>query len=262
MNVPSFNRQRIAWRKLRRVFSNPAGHWIIHYSCESFYEIQDGLSPRIASISVRNLDSGHTVSFSIHQSAEKLGVSSSDIRSKYRIIEAKLLKGFFDFSRNNPDNIYIHWNMRNSNYGFEALEHRYQVLHQDARSLNIRDQQRIDLARLFKDVYGDKYINKPCLQHILSKNQIDLKDFLTGAQEAKRFEEGHFSDLHRSTLRKVDAISEIARRSHEHKLLVNTPSILLHTAIFVSVWQYFVENKTITFLGSVCSIFAVTKFGC
>ena len=225
-------------------------------------KIKNGLSPRIASISVRNLGSGRTESFSIHQIAEQQGVSSGEICSKYQTLEAKLLERFFGFVRDSPDNRYIHWNMRNSNYGFEAFEHRYQVLHRDSRSLNIRDGQRIDLARIFKDIYGDEYITKPCLENILPKNRIELKDFLTGAEEAKAFEKQRFSDLHRSTLRKVDAIAELARRSHEHKLQVNTPKIHVHASFFVSTWKYIVENKAIAFVGSLCSIIAALSYAC
>jgi len=39
--------------------------WVIHYSCESFYDRPNGASPRITSIAVRKLDSGQTLSFSI-----------------------------------------------------------------------------------------------------------------------------------------------------------------------------------------------------
>lgn len=44
---------------------------IIHYSCESFYNITDGRSPRITSIAVRYYRTGQTISFSIHKVAEK-----------------------------------------------------------------------------------------------------------------------------------------------------------------------------------------------
>ena len=44
---------------------------VIHYSCESFYDRPDGKSPRITSIAVRNLVTGQTESFSIHQIAER-----------------------------------------------------------------------------------------------------------------------------------------------------------------------------------------------
>ncbi|HUF19319.1 MAG TPA: hypothetical protein VMP00_01065, partial [Burkholderiales bacterium] len=44
---------------------------VIHYSCESFYDKTDGKTPRITFIAVRNLRSGQTDSFSIHQMAEE-----------------------------------------------------------------------------------------------------------------------------------------------------------------------------------------------
>ena len=48
---------------------------IIHYSCESFYDLPDGRTPRITSIAIRNFSTGQTVSFSIHKCAEQKGVA-------------------------------------------------------------------------------------------------------------------------------------------------------------------------------------------
>ncbi len=45
---------------------------VIHYSCESFYDTQDGRTARVTSIAVRNLSTGQTSSFSIHKSAEEM----------------------------------------------------------------------------------------------------------------------------------------------------------------------------------------------
>ncbi|MBC1300093.1 hypothetical protein GNF11_35475 [Nostoc sp. UCD122] len=56
---------------------------VIHYSCESFYDRPDGSSPRITSIAVRNLESGQTTSFSIHQVAERKGFSAIALEQHY-----------------------------------------------------------------------------------------------------------------------------------------------------------------------------------
>lgn len=42
-----------------RLFADAANVWVIHYSCESFYDRTDGRSPGITSIAVRKLDAGH-----------------------------------------------------------------------------------------------------------------------------------------------------------------------------------------------------------
>ena len=261
MNTVNHKRQKAGWRTLNHVFSEANSHWIIHYSCESFYESASRQSSRIASISVRNLDSAQTKSFSISLTAEKMSIADDQIWSRYREVESVLLAEFFDFVRNNPDNTYIHWNMRDSNYGFEALEHRFQVLHREKRGLiNIPQDKKIDLARLMKDIYGNQYIEKPCLGNILQKNNIESKHFIEGVHEATLFQDGQFGDLHRSTLRKVEVIAEIARRSHEHNFKVNTPIVSLHVVPYLR--NQIVENKTIAFLGSAGSIISLILFRC
>lgn len=52
---------------------------IIHYSCESFYNTNDGRTPRITSVVIRNFATGQTASFSIHKSAEQMGALYKEI---------------------------------------------------------------------------------------------------------------------------------------------------------------------------------------
>ena len=49
-------------------------------------------------------------------------------------------------------------------------------------------------------------------------NSITGKDALTGAGEAKAFEEGEYVKLHQSTLRKVDVISNLLDRTLDGSL--------------------------------------------
>ena len=59
--------RREAKKQLAKISDNRNNVVVIHYSCESFYDRPDGTSPRITSIAVRNLATGQTESFSIHQ---------------------------------------------------------------------------------------------------------------------------------------------------------------------------------------------------
>jgi hypothetical protein len=65
---------------------------------------------------------------------------------------------------------YLHWNMRDINYGFAALEHRYRVL--GGGPIVIEDDKKIDLARLLIDVYGVGYAGHPRLVQLLAMNHI------------------------------------------------------------------------------------------
>ena len=119
-------------KSARKIFSdidkNPSKYLIIHYSCESFYDIKDGHTPRVTSIAVYDYATAQTDSFSIHKMAEKLHVDISDIKSHYDELEKSMLDEFFEYAKEHKTYFWIHWNMRDMNYGFKAIEHRYSVL--------------------------------------------------------------------------------------------------------------------------------------
>ena len=71
-----YNRQKEAKEKIKDIFKNKNNVFIIHYSCESFYNIENGRTPRITSIVVKYLDSCNDVSFSIHKIAEIEDISN------------------------------------------------------------------------------------------------------------------------------------------------------------------------------------------
>src|SRR3954449_8797099 len=115
MSAPNPKRQQKGWATLDEIFRDAANVWVIHYSCESFYDRPEGRSPRITSIAVRNLDSGQTASFSIHRIAERAQISFDKIEKKYDELERKMLDGFFEHTRNHRGTKYLHWNMRDIN---------------------------------------------------------------------------------------------------------------------------------------------------
>ena len=118
---------------------------------------------------------------------------------------------------------YLHWNMRDANYGFQAIEHRLRVLcGNDSSFYVVHDRDKIDLSRLLQDIYGSDYIEHPRMEKLVHKNDIALLDFLPGYKEAKAFEDRDFAALHLSTLRKVDVIANIALLAHDRTLRTNT----------------------------------------
>jgi hypothetical protein len=197
-------------KQLADIINNPKNVTIIHYSCESFYDRPDGSSPRITSIGVRNLYSGQTTSFSIHQVAEIKAYSKDDIEINYNSLEKLMLDDFYQYVSSHQHYTWVHWNMRDINYGFPAIAHRYRVL--GGNPLEINESNMVDLARLLVAIYGTKYISHPRLQKLMEKNKITDKDFLSGADEATAFQKKEYVKLHQSTLRKVDVIANITER--------------------------------------------------
>lgn len=161
-------RRRDAKKQLTKINKNRNNVVVIHYSCESFYDHPDGTSSRITSIAVRNWVLGQTVSFSIHQIAErdkKLSIESINVH--YDELEKKMLKEFYDYAEKHKNDTWLHWNMRNINYGFAALEHRYKVL--GGKPFEIHESCRCDLSLLLHWLYGRDYVEHPRFESLVEK---------------------------------------------------------------------------------------------
>lgn len=192
---------------------------VIHYSCESFYDIKDGRTPRVTSIAVRQFSSGQTISFSIHKSAELKRVALAEIAAKYDELEKDMLSEFFAFLKTKPDHTFVHWNMRDINYGFQAIEHRFKVLR--GKPIAISDDKKFDLAHELVALFGRGYAPHGAsgrLHSLMDMNHITAKDALNGAGEAEAFEKQEFVKLHQSTLRKVDVIANLLDRTLDGSL--------------------------------------------
>lgn len=192
---------------------------LIHYSCENFYDRPEGKSPRVTSIAVRNFLSGQTISFSIHKVAELKAVPFDQIEQHYDQLEKEMLEEFFAFMGERRTHIWVHWNMRDMNYGFPALEHRLRTLGGDP--VILEDSKKVDLARLLVALFGPKYVGHHRLEKLIEKNNMTKMDFLTGAQEADAFDGKEYVRLHQSTLRKADTFGNILSRTMDGTLKTN-----------------------------------------
>jgi hypothetical protein len=244
--------RRAAKKRLSELIAYPEYTVVIHYSCESFYDRPDGSSPRITSIAVYNLGSGQTNSFSIHQKAEIKKYSSNDIEKHYEELEKMMLDDFFDFVKLHEKYNWLHWNMRDINYGFQAIAHRYKVLGGEPREID--DSNRADLSRLLTNIYGDKYIGHPRLQRLMEKNQITDKDFLAGAEEADAFKNKEYVKLHQSTLRKVNVLAKIAERTENGSLKTNANWKDIYGSYPEALGEFLKENWVINVILFICTI--------
>lgn len=209
-------KRRAATSKLEEVSRNRETVVLVHYSCESFYDRPDGRSPRITSIAVRNLGNAQTTSFSIHQVAERRGIPSVEIRSQYDTLEKAMLEEWYEHVRRHSTSRWLHWNMRDVNYGFPAIAHRFQVL--KGKPVEVEEARLFDFAKLLIDIHGPGYTGHPRFQSLSQLNNISLKDFLTGQEEANAFDAGDYVKLHQSTLRKVDIMANLFNRYEEGSL--------------------------------------------
>ena len=247
---------REARSSLDRVVANAANVVVIHYSCESFYDRPNGASPRITSIAVRNLSSAQTKSFSIHQIAERdKKVSIEDIEANYDDLEKKMLKEFYEYVETHHTHLWLHWNMRDINYGFPAIAHRFMVL--GGKPVEIHESQLVDLARILVGMFGVGYAGHPRLTWLVKENKISDRDLLSGEDEANAFEGRQYVRLHQSTLRKVDILANIVSRVGNGTLKTNATM----KEVYGSYFRYFAElareHWIVTVLGVLGSIASI-----
>lgn len=89
-----------------------------------------------------------------------------------------MLDEFFKFAKNHDKNYWIHWNMRDIKYGFQALEHRYKIL--KGKSYVISDDKKYDLGIKIIDIYSSNFIDHPRFSKLVEANNITDKDMLSG----------------------------------------------------------------------------------
>lgn len=238
--------RREARKQLVEICEKRHGVFVIHYSCESF-------CGRITSIAVRNLATAQTRSFSIHQVAERdMNMHPENIEGQYDRLEREILEEFFSYAKNHEDCIWLHWNMRNASYGFEALENRFKI--HGEKPFRIPESCRQDVARLLIELYGENYIDHRRLEMLAKKNGISMLDFLIGEEEAEAFNEKRYVALHRSTLRKVDIISDIVVRAADNTLVTDAKEWKLYGSYFAFLMEKAREHPILGVIVAVVSV--------
>jgi hypothetical protein len=252
------SRRKEARAELERLFDHPDNLNIIHYSCESFYDRVDGTSPRITSIAVRHVGSRQTTSFSIHQVAELRGVTADQMEGVYDELERTMLNDFYKHVRQHAGRHWIHWNMRDANYGFQAIAHRHRVL--GGCPVDLAEDHLYDLASKLIDIYGRSYAQNPRLERLMEINRISRNNFLSGAEEARAFERKDYVKLHQSTLRKVDVIHSFAEKELDRTLRTNA-SLADQLGFSPPAWvDWLSENWIVRLLAAVGIVFTIISF--
>jgi hypothetical protein len=235
-----------------RIKKDPENFYIVHYSCQSLNDDNEGLSPRITSIGVTHFATEQTVSFSTHAIAEEMGIAREDVQRNFDAVERKLLHHFYGFIRDRRDKYWVHWNMRNLTYGFEHLEHRYRILGgSDAAVIPV--ERRINLNDILSDKYGSNYAGHPKMKNLMEMNGGVHRNFLTGEEELQAFKNNEFIRMHNSTLCKLGFFSSVIRKAMAGKLRTASRGFgILLDRIFESRLA-----KLIGFSSSVLAVLAV-----
>ena len=162
-----------------------------------------------------------------------------------------MLKQFFDFIAENDNSYWLHWNMSNINYGFEALAHRYKVLTQND-SKRIPDSRRFNLSDLILSVYGRNCVEHPRMPNFMKLNGGIHRDTLFGKEEVEAFSAKEYVKLHKSTMSKVYWFNKMYFLLQQNKIKVQNKN-----------WGYqvncFLERPTIKLLGFVAVLFTIVQ---
>lgn len=258
MSPPNPERQREARKRLDDVLAHPPVVWAIHYACQDFYQGARLAAPRVTALAARNLDRGETLCFSIATEAELAGLAPEVIPGELDRLERSLLDKVNQFLVENRSMRFIHWNMRDATYGFAALEHRYRVL--GGTPVTIPEGQKLDLAKLFVDLYGVGYAGTAPRETLARMNHLSLAGFLSGAEEAKHFEEGHYRAVQTSVLVKVKLIADLAELAQARGLRTNATWWTLNVGRLREAYETFERNPVIA-LASLLFAGLSTGFG-
>ncbi len=242
-------------QEIDKISNNLEHTLIIHYSCESFFNIKDGRTPRITSIAIQNLKTSQTESFSIHKMAEINNVKIKNIKKKYDKLEKQMLNEFFIYIEKREQYTFIHWNMRDINYGFSAIEHRYQVL--GGTPFKIADNNKLDLAISLIDIYSKKYSGHGefgRFYNLIKINDITDRAMLNGKEEAEAFENEKYIELHQSTLRKVNCLSDIIYKVLDRSLIIEAEFMDIYGIYPKAIIGYIKEHWIFTFFGIIALI--------
>lgn len=221
---------------------------IIHYSCESFFNL-NGRTPRVTSICVKNRGNNITKTFSIHLQAQ---FNKRDLYSltdtDFDHLEKSMLKDFSEFIKKHSTYNWVHWNMRNSSYGFEAISNRYRI--HGGHLKEIEDQFKFDLPEVLGHIYTysfEEHKPKGQLLNLALRNSISDRDALIGKDEATSFDNKEYLKLHMSTCRKVEIIDRILTLEEKKQLRVNSSRIKIYGLTPLGIFEI-VRNNWILFL--------------
>ena len=212
-------------RLLEQLAQKPSECIIIHYARQNLYDNEAGrATPRIIAIMLKSLDGRWNHCFAIHYEAEKAKIILEEIENYYDLLEGKLLSGFVSFVKKNKNSNWLHWDMSEVHFSFEAIKHRYDVLNDGDMSgyEEIPYANRVNLNTILKDLYGNNYENEPYFEGLMKTNKGSiLNGYLDEAGEAKAFKELKFPQILESLKTKTNFLIEIISLYSSDKLRVS-----------------------------------------
>lgn len=240
--------RKIAVRNLNKITEDPSKVLFVHYSESSTYDDDDygNISPIITSIVIKSLDGQIDKQFAIHLEADKADIPKDQIQDSYRELELRILKLYNDFVRRNLDCFWIHWDMKNIHFGFEAIKHRYEKIFESLEDYcEIPSNKKKNLRTIIEGMYGDDFVSgSDSLKALMLCNSDNIEDstYLSKDNESSQFENKNFIGVIKSVDIKVEFIKKATKKLSYKKLIVSNKN---NYAVFVDT----VNHPIITFIG-------------
>lgn len=185
-------------RDLRALRDTGSRVFAVHYACENLFTARDK-PPAIAAIAFQDIFSLDAAVYCQTDRAENG--------------ERHVLESYKRFLAEHPDARLIHWNMNSAEFGFRALSNRFAHVIPDADPpIEHPADREIDLDDLMALGYGRDFADHPKLVNIAKLNDFQTQYFLSGKEEADRFEKGDLAAVRRSVAEKAKLLTFLTKR--------------------------------------------------
>ena len=244
--------RKIAVKNFHELVADPSQVFCIHYSQSQTFEDDYGnISPIITCIVIKSLDEAVDKQFAIHFEADKAGIPKDQIQDSYRELELRILKSFNDFVRRNKDCLWVHWDMKNIHFGFEAIKHRYEKIFENTEDFeDIPSNKKYNLLLLLEGMYGENFVSgSDRLKAFMTANNDDVDDpkYLSTGRESSDFDEKNFKGVIDSVDCKVEFLKKAAGKLLTRKLVIPNKNSY---ALFLDI----VTHPIFSFIGFVGSL--------
>lgn len=245
--------RKIAVKNLKKITEDSSKVLFVHYSASNTYDDDDygNISPIITSIVIKSLDGQIDKQFAIHLEADKADIPKDQIQDSYRELELRILRLYNDFAKRHLDCYWIHWDMKNIHFGFEAIKHRYEKIFEDLNDYcEVPNPKKKNLRTILEGMYGDNFVSgSDTLKALMLCNSNDIEDgnYLSFDDESSQFGNKNFGAVIKSVDLKVDFIKKATKKLGSKKLVVSNRN---RYAIFVDM----VDHPMFTFIGWIVGI--------
>lgn len=248
----AYKDRKIALNNLEKLIEDPSKVLCIHYSqSQTFDDDYGNISPIITSIVIKSLDDKIDKQFAIHFEADKAGIPKDQIQDSYRELELRILKSFNDFVKRHGHCIWVHWDMKNIHFGFEAIKHRYEKIFEGLGDYyEIPSHNRRSLYRILEGMYGEGFVKGPDqFKELMTTNNsgVDHPLYLAKLVESSEFEAKNFKSVIDSVDCKVEFIKKALKKLINRKLIIQNKN---RYALFIDI----ISHPIFNFIGLVVSL--------